>query len=120
MPDHPLAQAWAVLSGIASPERADMAVAAVEERLVDKQAGLLRLLTPPFDKTPHDPGYIKGYVRQAFGRQKRRSHAAVWSVMAFAGLGQGDKAARLFSLINPINSAAGTGRVCSATRWNPT
>ena len=61
------------------------------------------LFAPPFDKTTHDPGYIKGYppgVRENGGQY---THAATWSVMAFAALGEGDKAAELFSLLNPIN-----------------
>ena len=63
------------------------------------------LFAPPFDKTPLDPGYIKGYppgIRENGGQY---THAALWSVMAFAALGQGDKAAGLFSLLNPINHA---------------
>ncbi len=63
------------------------------------------LFTPPFDKTPLDPGYIKGYppgIRENGGQY---THAALWSVMAFAALGEGDKAAALFSLLNPINHA---------------
>ena len=63
------------------------------------------LFTPPFDKTPLDPGYIKGYppgIRENGGQY---THAALWSVMAFAALGEGDKAAALFALLNPINHA---------------
>ena len=61
------------------------------------------LFAPPFDKTTHDPGYVKGYppgIRENGGQY---THAATWSVMAFAALGEGDKAAELFSLLNPIN-----------------
>ena len=61
------------------------------------------LFTPPFDKTPADPGYIKGYppgIRENGGQY---THAALWSVMAFAALGEGDKAAALFAMLNPIN-----------------
>jgi cyclic beta-1,2-glucan synthetase len=63
------------------------------------------LFTPPFDKAPLDPGYIKGYppgIRENGGQY---THAALWSVMAFAALGQGSKAAGLFALLNPINHA---------------
>ena len=91
-----IAQSWAVISGAARPRaRAPRAMAAVE-RAADPSAsdGLALLFTPPFDQTPHDPGYIKGYppgIRENGGQY---THAALWSVMAFAGLGQGDKAAR--------------------------
>ena len=63
------------------------------------------LFAPPFDKTALDPGYIKGYppgVRENGGQY---THAAMWSVMAFAALGEGDKAAELFAMLNPINHA---------------
>ena len=98
-----IAQSWSVISGAADPARAARAMAAVEEELIRREAGLALLFTPPFDRTPLDPGYIKGYppgIRENGGQY---THAAVWSVIAFATLGDGDKAADLFSLINPIN-----------------
>ena len=100
-----IAQSWAVLSGGAEPERAGRAMAAVERELIRPQDGLALLFAPPFDKTSLDPGYIKGYppgIRENGGQY---THAALWSVMAFAALGEGDKAAALFSLLNPINHA---------------
>src|SRR5262249_9900015 len=57
-----LVQAWAVLSGAAPPDRAASALNAVERELVSEADGLVRLLWPPFERTPNDPGYIKGYV----------------------------------------------------------
>jgi cyclic beta-1,2-glucan synthetase len=98
-----IAQSWAVLSGAASPDRAERAMAAVERELILPQESLALLFAPPFDRTPLDPGYIKGYppgVRENGGQY---THAALWSVMAFAQLGEGDKAAALFWLLNPIN-----------------
>ena len=80
-------------------------MAAVERELIRPQDQLALLFAPPFDKAPLDPGYIKGYppgIRENGGQY---THAALWSVMAFAALGEGDKAARLFSLLNPINHA---------------
>jgi cyclic beta-1,2-glucan synthetase len=100
-----IAQSWAVLSGASKPGRAARAMAAVERELIRPKDGLALLFAPPFDKTPLDPGYIKGYppgVRENGGQY---THAALWSVMAFASLGEGDKAASLFSLLNPINHA---------------
>ena len=98
-----IAQSWAVISGAAQPERAARAMAAVDEELVHPEAGIALLFTPPFERTALDPGYIKGYppgIRENGGQY---THAAAWSVIAFAALGQGDKAAALFSLLNPIN-----------------
>ena len=96
-----IAQSWAVMSGAADPSAPARAMAAVERELIRPQDRLALLFTPPFDKTPHDPGYIKGYppgIRENGGQY---THAALWSVMAFAALGEGDKAAGLFSLLNP-------------------
>jgi cyclic beta-1,2-glucan synthetase len=100
-----IAQAWSVFSGAADRDRMMRAMAAVERELIRPQDGLALLFTPPFDHTGLDPGYIKGYppgIRENGGQY---THAALWSVMAFAALEQGDEAARLFSLLNPINHA---------------
>ena len=73
------------------------------EQLVRRGDGLALLFAPPFDRTPLDPGYIKGYppgIRENGGQY---THAATWSAIAFAALGDGDKSAELFSLLNPIN-----------------
>ena len=98
-----IAQSWGVISGAAEPQRAARGMAAVEEYLVQRAQELVLLFTPPFDHTPLDPGYIKGYppgVRENGGQY---THAAIWAVMAFAALGEGDKANELFSILNPIN-----------------
>jgi len=100
-----IAQSWAVISGAADPERAARAMAAVDRELIRREDGLALLFAPPFDKTPLAPGYIKGYppgVRENGGQY---THAALWSVIAYAALGEGDKAEELFSLLNPINHA---------------
>ena len=100
-----IAQSWAVISGAAARDRAAKAMSAVERELIRRDEGLALLFAPPFDKSAPDPGYIKGYppgIRENGGQY---THAALWSVMAFAALGEGDKAADLFSLLNPINHA---------------
>jgi cyclic beta-1,2-glucan synthetase len=94
-----------VLSGAGERGRAVRAMAAVERELVRPQDGLALLFTPPFDRTGLDPGYIKGYPPGLRENGGQYTHAALWSVMALAALEQGDAAARLFSLINPINHA---------------
>jgi cyclic beta-1,2-glucan synthetase len=100
-----IAQSWAVMSGVADPERASRAMDCVERELIRGDDGLALLFTPPFDRTDHDPGYIKGYppgIRENGGQY---THAAAWSVVALARLGQGAKAASLFWMLNPINHA---------------
>jgi cyclic beta-1,2-glucan synthetase len=101
-----IAQSWSVLSGAADPARAGRAMAAVEEYLVRQGDGLILLFTPPFDHSDLDPGYIKGYLPGVRENGGQYTHAAAWSILAVAALGDGGKAAELFSLINPINHAS--------------
>jgi cyclic beta-1,2-glucan glucanotransferase len=100
-----IAQSWGVISGAAEPARGARAMAAVEKHLVRRSDGLVLLFTPPFDNASPDPGYIKGYLPGVRENGGQYTHAAIWSVIAFAALGDGDKAAELFSLLNPINHA---------------
>jgi cyclic beta-1,2-glucan synthetase len=100
-----IAQSWGVISGAADPARAAQAMAEVDKTLVRRDDALVLLFAPPFENPSHDPGYIAGYppgIRENGGQY---THGAIWSVIAFAMLGDGDKAAGLFSLINPINHA---------------
>jgi cyclic beta-1,2-glucan synthetase len=101
-----IAQSWAVIHGGARDERARRAMASVEEYLVHRGDGLVRLFTPPFDKWDVDPGYIKGYLPGVRENGGQYTHAAIWCVIAFAGLGEGDRAGELFGLLNPINHGA--------------
>jgi cellobiose phosphorylase len=87
------------------PGRAATAMAVAGPRLIDEENGLALLFTPPFDKTPRDPGYIKGYPPGLRENGGQYSHAAMWAILAFAKLGETEKAHALFSLINPINHA---------------
>jgi cyclic beta-1,2-glucan synthetase len=98
-----LAQAWAVLSGVAPPERAVQAMDAVERHLISKDAGIIQLLAPPFEHTPNDPGYIQGYppgVRENGGQY---THAALWVVAAMAALGRNDRVAALLEMLGPVS-----------------
>ncbi len=100
-----IAQSWAVLSGAADPARATMAMGSLSERLIRPASGLCLLFTPPFDHSPQDPGYIKGYPPGLRENGGQYSHAAMWAILAKARLGDGDGAQALFALINPINHA---------------
>ncbi len=98
-----LAQSWAVISKAAPWERAQSALDAVERHLISEADGLIRLLTPPFVNTPHDPGYIKGYVAGVRENGGQYTHAALWVVQAMAELGRQDRALTLLEMLNPIN-----------------
>ena len=97
-----LAQAWAVLSGVAPSDRAGQALDALEGQLVDEEAGIIRLLDPPFDATPHDPGYIKGYVPGVRENGGQYTHAALWAVRALAQAGRCERAAPLLAMLSPV------------------
>jgi cyclic beta-1,2-glucan synthetase len=101
-----IAQSWSVMSGAANPVRAQHAMAAVEEYLIHRGDGLVLLFTPPFDRSDVDPGYIKGYLPGVRENGGQYTHGAIWSIIAFAALGDGDKAGELFSILNPINHAS--------------
>ncbi|MEP7161310.1 MAG: glucoamylase family protein [Dermatophilaceae bacterium] len=113
-----IAQCWAALSGVADPERVAAAMAAVEEHLIDGRDGVAKLFTPPFELSDPDPGYIRSYppgVRENGGQY---THAATWYVFAYAALGRQDKAAEMFSLLNPINHAL-TSKAADTYRVEP-
>jgi cyclic beta-1,2-glucan synthetase len=101
-----IAQSWGVLSGAADPIRARRAMEALDERLVRRHDDMVLLLTPPFDHTALEPGYIKGYVPGVRENGGQYTHAATWAVVAFAMLGDGDRAAELLAMLNPITHAA--------------
>ncbi|MCX7092295.1 MAG: phosphorylase [Methylobacter sp.] len=101
-----LAQSWSVISGAADPDRARTAMNSVREYLIQHGDDLVLLFTPPFDKTELDPGYIKGYLPGVRENGGQYTHAAVWCVIAYALLGEGDQAFELLHMLNPINRAA--------------
>ena len=109
-----IAQAWSVLSGAASAQKRSDAMVSAEEMLVDTQAGLLKLLTPPFAHAVPAAGYIQAYppgVRENGGQY---SHAGVWAMMAAAKLSvtqpdamhDPDRAYRYFTYLSPAHRAA--------------
>jgi cyclic beta-1,2-glucan synthetase len=97
-----ISQSWAVLSGAADPAHAAQAIGNVLERLVDKEARLVRLLWPPFEQGPKEPGYIKGYPPGIRENGAQYTHAATWLVWALADLGRAEESEQLFRMLNPI------------------
>jgi cyclic beta-1,2-glucan synthetase len=99
-----LAQSWAALAG-ANRERIETALRSAEDRLVKPDERLALLLKPPFDKSPENPGYIKGYPPGLRENGGQYTHAALWLVMALAKQGHGTRAGELLSLLNPVLNA---------------
>jgi cyclic beta-1,2-glucan synthetase len=100
-----IAQTWSVISGAGDPERRARAMRSLEEHLVREDARLQMLLTPPFDATLKDPGYIKGYLPGVRENGAQYTHAALWAVLATAMQGDGDRAFELYQMVNPLTHA---------------
>ena len=113
-----VAQSWSVLSGAADPVRARAAMDSVSEYLIRPADDLLLLLTPPFDRTSPDPGYIQGYVPGLRENGGQYTHAAVWCLMAEAQLGRRNVVGKMFDMVNPIRRSA-TRRLATVYRVEP-
>jgi cyclic beta-1,2-glucan synthetase len=100
-----IAQSWSLISGAGAPERQARAMRSLEEHLVRPDARLILLLTPPFDHTPRDPGYIKGYLPGVRENGAQYTHAALWAVLATALRGDGQRAFELYQMLNPLTHA---------------
>jgi cellobiose phosphorylase len=108
-----LPQTWSVISGAGDPQRSRQAMQAVAERLIHPEAGLIQVLAPPFDHSLLNPGYIKGYVPGVRENGGQYTHAAIWTAMAFAQLGENEKAWKLFALLNPIHHGATPAQIAT-------
>ena len=106
-----IAQSWSVLARAANRERATQAMAAVDRMAVDRDARLIALFTPAFDHGPRDPGYIKGYPPGLRENGGQYTHGVIWSAIAFAELGDGDKAGELLAMLNPVSHADSTAAI---------
>ncbi|MCS6296999.1 MAG: cyclic beta 1-2 glucan synthetase [Nitrospira sp.] len=98
-------QSWSVLSAAGEATRSRLGMEAVYRRLVRRDDALIQLLDPPFDKSALNPGYIKGYVPGVRENGGQYTHGALWATMAFAALGDRERAWELFRMINPVNHA---------------
>ena len=115
-----IAQSWTVLSGAGDAERARTAMKALDEHLVRRDRELIQLLDPPFDKGDLNPGYIKGYLPGVRENGGQYTHSAIWATMAFARLGDRQRAWELFGIINPVNHGKIRRRQLPPIRWSRT
>lgn len=100
-----ISQSWGVISGAADNDKKYISMESLENHLIDKENGIIKLLDPPFEKTKIEPGYIKSYLPGVRENGGQYTHAAMWAIMAFAKLGFGDKAVEYYRMINPIEHA---------------
>jgi cyclic beta-1,2-glucan synthetase len=105
-----ISQAWAVISGVATGERAQQSLLSAETHLISESDGIIRLLKPPFDKTDKNPGYIKGYIPGVRENGGQYTHGALWLIKAMAELGMGEKAVSYLNMVNPINHSSSKER----------
>ncbi len=100
-----IAQSWATISGAGDNDKKYISIQALENHLVDKETGIIKLLDPPFEKSKLEPGYIKAYIPGTRENGGQYTHGAIWAICAEAILGFGDKAVEYFRMINPIEHA---------------
>ena len=97
-----IAQSWSVISNAGDNDKKYIAMEALENNLINKEAGIIKLLDPPFEKGKLNPGYIKSYLPGVRENGGQYTHAAIWAIIAFAKLKLEDKAYAYFNMINPI------------------
>ena len=98
-----ISQSWSVISKGGDTRRAHQALMAVDKRLVRRDKQIIQLLDPPFDKSDLEPGYIKGYIPGVRENGGQYTHAAIWTTMAFAMLGDNERAWEFYTMLNPVN-----------------
>jgi len=101
-----IAQSWSVLSGAGNGKHSPLAMESLNQNLIRRDIGIVQLLHPPFDKAGLNPGYIKGYVPGVRENGGQYTHGAVWAAMAFAVLGDSNRAWEILTMINPVNHAS--------------
>ena len=100
-----IAQSWATISNAADNDKKYISIESLENHLIDRENGIIKLLDPPFEKSNLEPGYIKAYLPGTRENGGQYTHAAIWAIIAETMLGFGDKALELFRMINPIEHA---------------
>jgi cellobiose phosphorylase len=108
-----LPQSWSVISGAGDPRRSRLAMDAVDRRLIRRDVRLVQLFDPPFDTSPLNPGYIKGYIPGVRENGGQYTQGAIWVAMAFALMGDTERAWELFSLLSPIQHGATSTRLAT-------
>lgn len=98
-----IAQSWSVLSGAGDEQKCASAMQSLYQHLVDEEHQIINLLTPPFNGAGPNPGYIQGYLPGIRENGGQYTHGALWAIMAFAEMGEIERAWSLLAMVNPIN-----------------
>lgn len=113
-----IAQSWSIISNAGDNDKKYISMESLENHLIDKENGIIKLLDPPFDKGKLEPGYIKAYLPGVRENGGQYTHAAIWVIIAEALLGFGDKATELYRMVNPIEHAR-TKEACNKYKVEP-
>ena len=113
-----IAQSWSIISNAGDNDKKYISMESLENHLIDRENGIIKLLDPPFEKGKLNPGYIKSYLPGVRENGGQYTHAAVWVIIAESMLGFGDKATELYRMINPIEHAR-TKESCKKYKVEP-
>ena len=97
-----IAQSWSIISGAGDTAKQLISMESLENHLVDKENGIIKLLDPPFVNGKLNPGYIKSYLPGVRENGGQYTHSSVWVIIAEAILKFGDKSSMFYNMINPI------------------
>ncbi len=97
-----IAQSWSVISKAGDNDKKYISMESLENYLIDRENGIIKLLDPPFEKGKLNPGYIKSYLPGVRENGGQYTHGAIWAIIAEAILGYGTKALEYYRMINPI------------------
>lgn len=100
-----IAQSWSVISKMGDNDKKYISMESLENHLIDRENGIIKLLDPPFEKSKLEPGYIKAYLPGVRENGGQYTHGSIWVIIAQTMLGFGDKALELYRMINPIEHA---------------
>lgn len=98
-----LSQSFAVFAGMPDASRVQTALDSALDRLVDHEGRIVKLFTPPFDRSDHNPGYIKAYPTGIRENGGQYTHAAIWLALALLEAGRAEEGWRLLDMLNPAS-----------------
>ena len=99
-----LPQAFSAFCNLGKNERTETALKTAFDYLYDKESGVLRLLSPPFDEENAETvGYIAEYPEGIRENGGQYTHAAVWLAAAMFEKGMNSEAELLMEALNPLS-----------------
>lgn len=97
-----ISQAFSILSDVAPLDKRDEIIRHVEKELVDHNNKIIKLLTPPFNKSRNNPGYIMDYAEGIRENGGQYTHGSIWYIKALLKMKKYEEAFAYFNYLNPI------------------